>query len=181
MAGYVTGLLGLVLGVSGCSTLIQQTDHGRWVEVGDETKLTLHEPVLIPPGRARVFFKNGRLSRTGASYQTACALETKALAGDAPTRIPPGVFKITRAQHYWAEVAAAFRDWGVYLQLAELSDGSGQPMIQTGYRFWLAQTTEPKLLHLTCIGILAEPAEAYPPSMRSMQQALGDIATLNLL
>jgi hypothetical protein len=178
--GARTALLALALVVSGCATLIQETEHGRWVEIGPETALILHEPVTIPAGRTRAYIKNGRVSRSGANYRAACAFEVRALTPDRPQSITPGRFKITRAQHHWTEVAAALQDWGVYWQLAELSDGGGQPMIQTGYRFWLERADAPGVMHLTCLGILAEPADAYPPTAGELRRTLGEIATLAL-
>lgn len=170
----------IMLALPGCNTLVQETEHGRWVEIGPETALVLNEPIWIPEERTRVFFKNGKLSRNGASYQTACALEVRRIARDGPQALATGRFQIRRAQHFWTEVAARLQDWSVFVQLAELSNGGGQPLIQTGYRFWLERTDAPDVMHLTCLGILAEPAEAYPPTMTEMRAALGELATLQL-
>lgn len=166
--------------LTGCATLIQQTEHGRWVEIGPETALTLHQRISIPQDRARVFFKNGRLSRSGASYRASCALEVRRISRTGPQSISAGRFQITRAQHYWTEVAARLQDWSVFVQHAELSNGGGQPLIQTGYRFWLERADTPNLMHLTCLGILAEPADAYPPTISELRRALGELATLDL-
>lgn len=170
----------LALALTGCATLIQQSEHGRWVEIGPQTAWTLHQPVAIPRHRARVFFKHGRLSRSGANYRTSCALEVRDISHSGPQEITPGRFQITRAQHYWTEVAAQLQDWPVFVQLAELSDGGGQPLIQTGYRFWLERADAPNVMHLTCLGILAEPAEAYPPTLTELRRTFGELATLAL-
>lgn len=190
--------------LAGCSTLIQRTEHGRWVEIGPDSALTLQQPITIPQDRARAFISNGRISRSSANYRTSCALEVRELSRQGPQQISPGRFQITRAQHYWTEVAANLQDWGVFLQIAELSNGGGQPLIQTGYRFWLERERAdtdtdadnnadididtsadkgregPTIMHLTCLGILAEPAQAYPPTIRELEQALGTVARLQL-
>ncbi len=179
-------LVVLLSALAGCSTLIQRTEHGRWVEIGPDTAFTLHQAVIVPQDRARAFISNGRMSRSSANYRTSCALEVRALSRHGPQQISPGRFQITRAQHYWTEVAAKLQDWGVFLQIAELSNGGGQPLIQTGYRFWLERAPidkasgEPDVMHLTCLGILAEPAQAYPPTIRELEHALGNLATLQL-
>ncbi|MEA1050610.1 hypothetical protein U5801_12450 [Lamprobacter modestohalophilus] len=189
-------LILLLPAIAGCSTLIQRTEHGRWVEIGPASTLTLHQPVAIPQDRARVFISNGQISRNSANYRTSCALEVRELSRQGPQLVSPGRFQITRAQHYWTEVAANLQEWQVFVQIAELSNGGGQPLIQTGYRFWLEradQLTEtpvytaaektpkaPNVTHLTCLGILAEPAEAYPPTISELEQALGSLATLRL-
>lgn len=174
------GAFALACALAGCKTLIQQTEHGRWVEIGPDTTLTLHQAVSVPPGRTRVFFSNGRVSSSGANYRTSCALELRTISRTRAQEISAGQFQITRAQHYWTEVAASLQNWGVYLQLAEFSDGSGQPMIQTGYRFWLERADAPDVMHLTCLGVLAEPAEAYPPTTEALRSTLGEIASLRL-
>ncbi len=181
-------LMLLLTALTGCSTLIQRTEHGRWVEIGPDTAFILQQPIDIPQGRARAFISNGRISRSSASYRTSCALEVREIARQGRQQISPGRFQITRAQHYWTEVAANLQAWGVFLQIAELSNGGGQPLIQTGYRFWLKRTDvpadqfqeQPSVMHLTCLGILAEPAQAYPPTIRELEQALGTVARLQL-
>lgn len=176
MAAAIT----LLASLGGCTTLVQRDTHGRWVEIGADTTLTLHEPISIPQDRARAFISNGRRSRSSANYRTSCALEVRKISRLGPQQISPGRFQITRAQHYWTEVAANLQDWGVHVQIAELSNGGGQPLIQTGYRFWLERPDEPNVMHLTCLGILAEPAQAYPPTLRELDRALGTLATLKL-
>jgi len=185
-------LILLLPALVGCSTLIQRSEQGRWVEIGPTSTLTLHHPVSIPQDRARAFISNGRISRGSANYRTSCALEVRELSRQGPQQVSAGRFQITRAQHYWTEVAANLHDWRVFVQVAELSNGGGQPLIQTGYRFWLERTEtavdiaakhprkEPNVMHLTCLGILAEPAEAYPPTISALEQALGNLATLRL-
>lgn len=184
-------ILALILSMlPGCSTLIQRTENGRWVEIGPDTALMLRQSIRIPQDRARAFISDGQIRRSSANYRTSCALEVRELARAGPQQVSPGRFQITRAQHYWTEVAANIKDWGVFLQIAELSNSGGQPLIQTGYRFWLERERpdapadngreEPSVMHLTCLGILAEPAQAYPPTIRELEQALGDLATLQL-
>lgn len=181
-------LILLLSTLAGCSALIQRTEHGRWVEIGPDAALTLHQSIAIPQNRARTYISNGQISRSGASYRTSCALEVRELSRQGAQQVGSGRFKITRVQHYWTEVAANLQDWNVYVQIAELGNGGGQPLIQTGYRFWLERAieqtdklpSEPTAMHLTCLGILAEPAQAYPPTISDLEQALGDLATLQL-
>lgn len=185
-------LILLLSALAGCSTLIQRTEHGRWVEIGPDTALTLHRPITIRQDRARAFITNGRISRSSANYRTSCALEVREIARQAAQQVSHGRFQIIRAQHYWTEVAANLHAWRVFVQIAELSNGGGQPLIQTGYRFWLERADErtealtdepakePNVMHLTCLGILAEPAEAFPPTIKELEQALGGLATLQL-
>ena len=192
LAPLITLLILLLSALPGCTTLIQRTEHGRWVEIGPDTALTLQQPISIPQDRARAYITNGRISRSSANYRTSCALEVREISRQAPQQVGPGRFRIIRAQHHWTEVAANLHEWRVFVQIAELSNGGGQPLIQTGYRFWLeradgrgkAVTGEPAqgptVMHLTCLGILAEPAEAFPPTIKELEQALGDLATLQL-
>jgi hypothetical protein len=179
----VIGLLGVLVLLAGCETLIQEAPRGRWIEITPGSALRLHEPIRIPEDRARVWLVNGRLSRNSANYRTACALEVRRLSRDGPQTIPAGAIRITRIQNYWTEVAAAIRPRGdIGLRFASYGDSgdSGHSMIRTGYHFWLDDSVNPNLRRLTCLGVLADPPEADPPSLREIDAALGGLATLEV-
>ena len=178
------GLLGVLALLAGCETLIQETPRGRWIEIAPGSTLRLHQPIRIPEGRARVWLVNGRLSRNSANYRTSCALEVRRLARDGPQTMPAGAIRITRIQNYWTEVAAAMPpvSGDIGLRLASYGDSgdSGYSMIRTGYHFWLDDSVNPNLRRLTCLGVLADPPEADPPSLAEIDAALGGLATIEV-
>jgi hypothetical protein len=181
---FFIGLLGALVFLGGCETLIQETPRGRWIEIAPGSTLRLHQPIRIPEGRARVWLVNGRLSRNSANYRTSCALEVRRLSRDGPQTIPAGAIRITRIQNYWTEVAAAIPpisgDIGFRLASYGDSGDSGYSMIRTGYHFWLDNSGNPNLRRLTCLGVLADPPEADPPSLGEIGAALGGLATIEV-
>ena len=181
---FLVGLLGALVFLGGCETLIQEAPRGRWIEITPGSTLTLHQPITIPQDRVRIWLVGGRLSRNSANYRTACALEVRRLSRDGPQTIPAGGIRITRIQNYWTEVAAATGpargDIGFRLARYGDSGDSGYSMIRTGYHLWLDDSVNPNLKRLTCLGVLADPPEADPPSLREIGAALGGLATLEV-
>jgi hypothetical protein len=179
--------------LTGCATLIptliKDVDQGDWIGIEPGSTLTLHQPMQVAPSRTRVFFVNGRARNAGANYQTACALEVRRIDRDRPQTIPAGRYRINRVQNYWTQVVDArgpsptpiSADGTVRFRLAEYSGDDGQPMIQSGFHFWLDDSADPNLMRLTCLGVLAEPAEAYPPTLQEIAGALGPLATLEVV
>lgn len=172
----------LAIAIPGCATLIQQTPGGAWVGVEPGGLLTLHQSVTVPSGRTRVWLVNGRLSAAAASYRTACALEVRDLPRAGPRTIPTGSWRIRRIQNYWTEVVSAPAPEGVHFRLAGYGDSGdgGYSMIRTGYHFWLEHGDRSGPTRLTCLGVLADPPEADPPSLTEIAEALGRLADLDL-
>jgi hypothetical protein len=46
---------------------------------------------------------------------------------------------------------------------------------------WLQSVQQPNIYRLTCRGWLAVPSEAEKPTMIDMREALGNLATINLM
>jgi hypothetical protein len=163
----------------GCRTFIKDAPEGRWIGAEPGGSLTLNRTVPMPQGRTRIFLVNGKARRNGASYQTSCALEVRQIERDRDRKLAPGRYRITRIQQYWTEVAAVGPDRVRFRFAGHGDGGDGQSMIQTGYRFYLAGDN-PDLWRLTCLGVLADPPWADPPSLAEIQAALGPVATLDI-
>jgi hypothetical protein len=131
----------------------------------------------MPPGRTRVFFVNGRVRTSGATYDTSCALEVRRLDRERARPIAAGRFRVKHAQPYWTELAALPNPAAPRLRLAGHDGGNGNAMIRTGYQFEL-RGSDPDVRRLTCLGALADPAFADPPTLADIDQALGNLATL---
>jgi len=80
----------------------------------------------------------------------------------------------------WTEVVAVPPDDVIRFRLADYRDSgdTGYSMIRTGFHFWLDHPGDPALTRMTCLGILADPADADPPSLAEIGAALGALATL---
>ena len=169
----------LLLLMAGCQTLIQQHTNGPWVGIAPGSTLTLRDAVQVPRDRARVFFVNGRVRGFGANYAPACALEVRHIDHQAAQTIQPGSYRIVRAQNYRTEVADAANPNRIRFRLADHDSDGGYAMIQTGYHLWL-EGHDRNVKRLTCLGVLNDPAEAYPPTIQEIRDALGHWATLEL-
>lgn len=164
--------------ITGCQPLIKDRTGGRWVAIPPGGSLTLHQPVTMPPGRTRVFFVNGRVRTSGATYGTSCALEVRRIDRKRARQIA-GRFRITRVQPYWTQMAAVPSPGTPVFRLAGHDGGNGNAMIRTGYQFDL-QGEDPDVRRLTCLGVLADPAFADPPTLADIDAALGTAASLSI-
>jgi hypothetical protein len=181
--GFVTVLLAALVS-SGCQTMIQQSENGDWIDIAPGSTLTLNQPVQVAQDRARVFFVNGRARGSGASYQPSCALEVRRISRDGPQTIPAGTIRIRRIQNYWTEVADLRHPDMRTFRFASVGGGDGDgghSMIQTGFHLWLDDDMDANLMRLTCLGILADPYAAYPPTIEDIRTALGRLATLTIV
>ena len=184
LATTLAALLAAAIALSGCQTLIQESENGAWIDIAPGSTLTLNQPIQVAQDRARVFFVNGRARNSGANYRTSCALEVRRISRDGPQTIRAGTTRIKRIQNYWTEVVDIRNPDAPAFRLASVGgDGGdgGYSMIQTGFHLWLDDDTQPNLMRLTCLGILGNPAEAYPPTVEEIRAALGQLATLNLV
>lgn len=163
--------------ITGCQPLIKDRTGGRWVAIPSGGSLTLHQPVTMPAGRTRVFFVNGRVRTSGATYDTSCALEVRRIDRERARQITAGRFRITRVQPYWTQMAAVPNPGTPIFRLAGHDGGDGNAMIRTGYQFNL-QGEDTDIRRLTCLGVLADPAYADPPTLADIDAALGTAATL---
>jgi hypothetical protein len=183
-AARLLGCFAAVLVASGCATLIKERTDGKWIKILPGSTLTLSRPISVPPGRSRVFFVNGRVRTSGANYRPSCALEVRRIDRDGPLTIPAGAIRITRVQNYWTEVVDRRDPAAAELRLAGGDygyDGGGYSMIQTGFHLWLDDSANPDLMRMTCLGVLADPAESYPPTVAEINAALGKLARLDVL
>ena len=182
--GFVV-FLTAALALGGCQTMIQQSENGNWIDIIPGSTLTLNQPVQVAQDRARVFFVNGRARASGASYRPSCALEVRRISRDGPQTIPAATIRIKRIQHYWTEVVDVRAPDALALRLAGMGgDGGGDggySMIQTGFHLWLDDSADPNLMRLTCLGILADPVDASPPTLEDIRTALGQLATLTVV
>lgn len=143
-------------------------------------RLVLHEPIVVPPQKARVYIQGGRIIGTGFdSYEVSCNIEVRKLSEE-PQRIEPDTFVVNRIQQFFEEVAAL--DWQP-VQLASVGlvgadvDG-GLSYIFRGWHFWLSSPTQPQMFRMTCRGVFAPPWEAYLPTLEEIAWTLGKVATL---
>lgn len=175
---FAAVLLGVALGA--CTPVAVREDAaGPWIRIPPGSTLTLNRPIPIPQDRARVFFRDGRLSAVGANMGPSCGLEVRTLSRDGPQTVQAGTYRIVRVQDEWTPVAWREPPGVVRVRLASNSDG-GSPMIQQGYNLYLTGGPDPNVIRLTCLGMLDVMWKARSITLAEIRQALGSFATLEL-
>lgn len=174
----------LLLG--GCAAQVRGDLGSPYYAVPEGSTLELHRPVTIPPGRTRVFLQDGEVSTGFDSYRTSCALEITELA-DRPRMVEPDSFRVTRTQRIMLEevveaeplrLAAVGFGFGIGFGPFLATDDGGAPMVYEGWHLWLESPRQPGVRRLSCRGVFADVAEAEPPSIREIREALGGLASL---
>ncbi len=186
--GLTVALFSLLM-LGGCETLVRESMHTGWQEIPPGSTLTLNRSMLIPPGRARVFFvipKNQRDARSSGTG-TSCALEVRRIDQEAVQTIPAVSFRITRVQNTVALVSNeppdGALDTTLRFRLAEHGGSSGDggsQMIRQGYHLWLQSAEAPNVMRMTCLGWLDEPASTRSPTLAEIRAVLGETATLDV-
>ncbi len=143
-------------------------------------RLILHQPIIIPPQRTRIFIQEGKITGTGFnSYEVSCNIEVRKLK-DEPQRIEPDTFVVNRVQAFFEEVAAS--GWKPQtlagLGLAGAAVDASPSNIFRGWHFWLHSEKQPDVIRLSCRGVFAAPWEAVPPTFEEIAWTLGTIASL---
>lgn len=200
LATTIGALLG---GCASVSTQIQgvgpdgQLDTAaHWVAPPAGSTLTLHQPLTIRPGAARVWIGRGAPS----DFAVQCNLEVRTLDRERPQIIRPDRFTIERTQRFTTtverrpsappatryarhdpdatSVLAGFAMWGRLGWWADYDDGPTR--VFEGWHWYVASDRQPDVYRLNCRGPYADPWEALPPSIDEIQRALGDVMTLDL-
>jgi hypothetical protein len=117
-------------------------------------------------------------------YAPNCNIEVDKIDYEARQYVEPGEYLVARVQRTTEQVVEArpVRLAALGPTLADLGGNGGNdgnPMIYEGYHLWL-ESPDPNVMRVSCRGALADPSEAYPPSIDEIRQSLGEIATLRL-
>ena len=171
-------LLLILPSLSGCQSGLQvNTGDGNFRTLSAQT-LVLHQDVRIPPRQAHAYFQRATGAGVGGEYAPHCELEVRPVLEEAQY-VHAGVFEIrgirglthyVRRPHKNIQLAAA-----AGFQL--LAEDSGE-WIMLAYHFTLHSDEQPDVLRLICGGAYNFPFYARYPSLEDIQQALGDVASL---
>ena len=161
---------------------IKNEDTGSYVPA-HRGKLELHQDVVVPPGRARVFFQAGKVGSGGINeFRPHCELTVKTLM-DEPQTIHADTFTIDRVSRSIEQVVMSKRVLVASLidfQLANGDGGNGESMQMHIYIMNLHSDEQPLVQYLVCGGAFDEPALARGPTIQDIAAALGTFATLEL-
>ena len=144
--------------------------------------LELHQDVVIPSGRARVFFQEGRLVYAVNEYKPHCQLTVRALS-EQPQDVHAGRFAIDRVFGTTDEFVSSDR---ILLAAAgdtvvtDGGDGGGERFLIFLYHMALHDDKQPHVTHLVCGGAAEMPFLARYPTLQDIHASLGNYATLIL-
>jgi hypothetical protein len=146
-----------------------------------EGQFMLHHEVSIAAGRVRIVFQEGRVSYGSSEYRPRCELEVRDILKTAQI-IPAGSYRIVKVlgmQRYVNRPPGGIMlaDAGEPIRFA---DGTINAWSMYTYRMQLLHEQQPGAPTLVCGGAYNTPFNVRYPTLREMQGALGDHATLTL-
>jgi hypothetical protein len=152
-----------------------------------DASLELHRDVVVPPGRARVFFQDGVAQPAINEYRPHCELTVSHLA-DQPQTIHADRFTVERVTADNLRVVASGDVVVAVMADFQLASGAGggdgggngEGRLMKIYTLYLNSDRQPDVLSLVCGGAFNYPALALRPSLQDIETALGGYATLQL-
>jgi len=147
--------------------------------------VTLHEPLRMPTGEARVYIQGGRPIAHGDinEFRPFCSFGLERKGGEALVDvIRPGRFDVVRRAHSWAAAAAARRN-GVRvaangtLALRGSFEGGGPERYTVYTELKLSALEQPQVDDLRCQYDRVDWIVRYP-TLEEMQATLGGLATI---
>ena len=170
-----------------CGPLLIRNEATRDYVPLRNASLELRRDVVVPPGRARVFFQQGVVQSGIDEYRPHCELTVRNLV-DQPQTIQADDFTVERVS---ADIEQVVTSGEVVVAVNvdfRLSsgggdsdgggDGEGRQM--KIYTLYLYSGRQPEVLSLVCGGAFDYPSLATAPSLQDIETALGDYATLKL-
>lgn len=147
--------------------------------------LELHQDVVIPPRRTRVFFQEGRMLYGINDYKPHCQLRVRNIS-EQPQAVHADRFTIDNV--YGAEDTIVSSD---LIRLAAAGGtviaggggnggGNGETRLMYFYFMGLHAEKQTNVTYLVCGGALEDPAFAAYPTIQEIRAAMGDYATLIL-
>ena len=145
--------------------------------------LELHQNVVIPAGRTRVFFQDGRLLYAINEYKPHCQLRIRDISEQSQT-VQAGRFTIEKVSGSVDEVVS---NDPILLAAASTTviagdggDGNGENRLIYLYFMGLHADKQPHVTYLVCGGASEEPFLANYPTIQDIYTSMGDYATLIL-
>jgi len=148
--------------------------------------LELHQEVVIPANRTRVFLQQGRLLHGINEYYPHCQLRVRNILEHAQT-VQADRFTFDKVFGTLDQVVSSDPVQVAAVGATVIAGGGGGNGGGNGegrqmYMYFMALHSEqqPQVTYLVCAGALVEPFFADYPSLQDIQTALGDYATLTL-
>lgn len=177
------GILVLALVVAGCQAPSRYPVDSPWYQPPAGSELVLNEAVEIPPGSATLRFQFGRIVHGVNEFETNCVFELTTVR-DAPQRVAPDTFRVTRVRS-GSSIHRAARPAAGWLKARFVSDDAGPIRYYYQTEMFLHSERQPQVLMMTCqhawdTGGFSNLALQRPPTVAEMRQAFGAYFTLRL-
>jgi hypothetical protein len=145
--------------------------------------LELHQDVIIPANRTRIFFQGGRSLYGINEYYPHCELRVRDISEQTQT-VQADRFTIDKVfgtldqivSSGPVRVAAA----GATIIASGGGGGNGETRLMYTYFMALHSEQQPNVRYFVCGGAFEEPALAAYPTLQDIHTAMGDYATLTL-
>jgi len=146
--------------------------------------LELHQDVIIPANRTRVFFQDGRLLYGINEYYPHCQLRVRDILEQTQT-VQADRFTIDKVFGTLDQVVSS---GPVRLAAAGSTviagggggGGNGESRLMYTYFMALHSDQQPNVTYFVCGGAFEEPALTEYPTLQDIRTAMGDYATLTL-
>ena len=176
LAVLLIGILCLVA----CGPVVIIDETGNAPVTVNGAILTLHQEIVIPPDRARVFFQDGRIVGSINEYKPHCQLTVRALK-ETPQTIHPDTFTVMSVT---GDVQKVVRVETIFLAATDefiLADGNGGDNGESDetlvLNMGLRSERQPDVTYLVCGGAFDIPALARQPTLQDIRTAIGSIAS----
>lgn len=173
-----------VLWLASCGPTMIISEPGKPAVALNGATLTLHQDVIIPRERARVFFQDGRVSGGVNEFRPYCQLSVRSIE-DRPQTIHADSFTVTGVT---GDVQKVVRSEEILLAstaLFMLADGGGgdggeSPETQV-LNMAIRSDNQPNVQYFVCGGAFDIPALARQPTLPDIRGAIGSIASFEPL
>ena len=169
--------------LGGCYASVEPQNGNNALSTSQGSTLSINKKIEIKPSHTRVFIQDGIIVSQFNHYKPGCNIEVRKKDDENWQFIQPADYRVVSSQQTREEVVLFSPGQETMvaslLKTAAAGVDGGLSDIYLGIHFHLSGE-DSNVMRLSCRGVLAAPHEAKPPTLKEIQQALGDIMHLKL-
>ncbi len=167
--------LAMLLSLAGCLSMQIDNPDSYFYRPPAGSVVQLNQALTVPRHRTRTFMQHGKRVMQLDLYTPHCNFEVRDLKQETQ-QIEPGRFIVSRIDQGGTPVVQR-EGWKIAGPAWSLSFGD-PPVISRYYYFYLESQEQPNVLRLSCYAGQADAPRAYLPTLQEMQEAMGDLVTI---
>jgi len=173
-----------VLLLGGCQSLPSGSAAGGpyFNDIPKGSTLTLQVPLVILPGRVRVYLPRSGPGAAAGGYATSCSLELWN-RNEQRVVVEPDTFVIDRISGGITPILVSNPKHTMVASLGYMpriaQDGDGSSFLRSYAEFYLKSGRQPDVYRLTC-GYMDDPWEVEPLTVAEISEALDGVMTLEM-